>query len=103
MGVRGAGLAISCTSSLNFFLLSVAARMNKDLKDMWAPLFSLESFKEMKPYLSIAIPSFFLLILSQYPLRILSFLVGYISVEALAAQTTLVTALVILIMIPFAF
>ena len=43
MGVKGAGLAITCTSSLNFFLLSLAGRLNKDLKGVFSSPFTWES------------------------------------------------------------
>ena len=66
-------------------------------------MFSVDSIKGFKRYLSLALPSYFMLSMPQWALEICSFMAGLISVEAMSAQATLFNLGVFLLQFPMGF
>ena len=103
LGLKGSGLAMTTTYSLNFILVQGYAWLQPDLQEYWAPMFTMDSIRGFKRYLSLALPSYVMLSMPQWALEICSFMAGLISVTAMSAQATLFNLGVFLLQFPMGF
>lgn len=99
LDVVGVAIATLVTLALNFMITSVYARRDRYLKRsfFW---FTKDSFKELREYLNVALPSCVMLCLEWWSFEVLAFMAGYISVEATGAHVIVLNTHVVVIMLP---
>jgi MATE family multidrug resistance protein len=99
MAVVGVSLATILTYFLNFAVITIYCKLDNDVRNSFF-FFTKESFKELRGYLNVAVPSTTMLCLEWWSFEVLAFMAGYISVNATAAHVVILNTHVVIIMVP---
>lgn len=97
--VVGVSLATLITFFLNFAIITLYCRNDKEIKKSFF-FFTKESFEDLGEYLKIGIPSCCMLCLEWWSFEVLALMAGYISVEATGAHVIVLNTHVVVIMVP---
>ncbi len=85
-GIKGASLALNCTSLLHFFLCYGYARISSRFALSWRP-FDLDTFRQWGDFFRLALPNALMFIPEYFGLFVLGFEAGYLpSVVSLASH-----------------
>ncbi|CDW89184.1 na+-driven multidrug efflux pump [Stylonychia lemnae] len=99
LDVVGVSLATLITFFLNFFIVTIYCKRNKEVrKSFFFP--TKESFQKLGEYLQIGIPSCCMLCLEWWSFEVLAIMAGYISVDATGAHVIIINTHVVIIMAP---
>jgi MATE family multidrug resistance protein len=86
LGIQGSAIATSITYFLDFLLIQLYVGTLKELKESWFfPDKSCFNIRGLIEFLKFGIPSAAMLCLEWWSFELMTFLSGYISVEAMAA------------------
>lgn len=101
LGLNGAALATALSNNLQplvlFLYITLFAR---DLLDCW-PGFSYKAFQDWGQMLRLGIPGVLMILSEWLAFEILAFLSSYISTQALAAQSVLISITIVMYHIPY--
>lgn len=97
--VLGVGLATILTYFLNFLIITIYCRYDKEVRRSFF-FFTKASFQNISGYLKVGIPSATMLCLEWWSFEVLAFMAGYISVDATAAHVVILNTHVVIIMVP---